>query len=819
MPRCTTVIALMVLIPAARLAALDVPDLNAPLPTRPEIRVLEADAGVLLSKDGHILAAACLRPTDRDRKHDDAEVLSAADATAALAGEKLQSEKVRERRFPMIGGPPNSTLNVLVQTRTVLNGFRALIACSASKPKNDPAAALGDKLPLVPPPLEIAIQIYPDADGKPLKLTYLDGDLVPEKKADATELRARSLTFENAKKQRVTLERSGPATWTIRRSQNAIFLVAKLAKDPHDPAMWGSFLFFLGSGHDEDPPEVSLLRLDKTMVPARDLIEGSLRVYASGANPYLSQDVTVVAEVAMPPRADGTVPTRNLPCFFYESANPSAEEGEFRFRFAPPIEGLYGVRVYVTTPASKCNTDPESFRAGVPASSGIARVRAGERVLRLDDGTLFAPVGYDLARFGAKDGLDAFREKFIELERIGANTACIALSRLMPLEGPDAGHIDVAVAEQLDAIFKAAQVRGIRLIFALETGGDIGKGSATHPYFIEMGGPLPASAEFFHDQQAKRLFQARMLYAAARYSAFRSLLSWEIVRNIDDAWPLTLKKDPGDKSLPPAEIDRSRRGRRDVEEWLAQMAQQLRGFDQHGHPICVSTALEPGKGWPGLQAVENIDWTLYRDAAAGARSVNEKFPGIETKIGQWAGAGRGPTRARRPWAIGGFGAALDNGGALFASLAHGLACAPMIVCDPGKPVGDAERGWLRGASIFNAALAEISTYDAKDELATVSEYAGAPGPNTPLAVARACRRGAAVWIQNNTVTTAGGEFKLPGLTEGNYTISWMDTRSGEMFENRKYVAPPQQAGKGLEPFVLKLPALKGDAAVFIVRDR
>ena len=804
----------------ARVSAIEIGDLTAPLPTRPEVRVLDADGGILLSKDGRILAAANLRPTDTSRP--DADVLTFESAKAVLAREKLESEQVRERRFPMVDTSTNATLNVLHQARIVTNGFRSLYTSSMSRPKLDPASvAPKEKSAPTPPPLEIAIQIYPDVDGKPLALTYLDGEPVPEKKANATELRARALTFENAKKQRVTLERSGPATWTIRRSQNCVYLTAKLAADPRDAALYGAFVLFVGSGHDEDPPEVSLLRLDKTVVPSRDAIEGTLRVYASGANPYLSQDVTVVAEVAMPPRADGAVATRNLPCFFYESANPDAVEGEFRFRFAPPVEGLYGVRIFVTTPASKCNTDIETFRAGVPASPGIARVKPGERVLRLEDSTLFAPVGYDLGHFGTKDGVDAFRTQFIELSRLGCNCASIALSRLMPLEGPEAGRIDTRVAEELDAIFRAAQARNIRLIFALETGGDIGKGNATHPYFSEMGGPLLASPEYFRDAATRRFFLARMSYAAARYGAYRSLLSWEIMRNIDDAWPLALKKDPGDKALPPAEMDLARRGRRDVEDWLALVAQQLRGLDQHGHPICVSTSLEPGKVWTGLQTVENVDWTLIRDVGAGGRSVSDKFPGLENKISQWAETGRGPARARRPWALASLGSKLDAGGPLFASLANGLACAPQILCEPGAPSDDAERGWLRGAAIFSAALAEISTFDAKDEMATLQQYAGTPGPSTPIVIARTCRRGVAAWVQISTQAAAGAsgaEIKFPGLSEGRYTITWLDARTGEILSSEKIATAPQQAGKPLEPLVVILPKLPGDAAFFIVRD-
>ena len=51
---------------------------------------------------------------------------------------------------------------------------------------------------------------------------------------------------------------------------------------------------------------------------------------------------------------------------------------------------------------------------------------------------------------------------------------------------------------------------------------------------------------------------------------------------------------------------------------------------------------------------------------------------------------------------------------------------------------------------------------------------GIAGVNAPQAIARAYRRGAAVWIQNGAFATPGAEIKLPGLTEGAYTIAWIE---------------------------------------------
>jgi|GEM_PF-2069807 len=791
-------------------------DVTAPLPAYPECRVAD-DGIILLTKDKQLLAAARIQPASNS----DAEILPLEKAKPILELEKCKTSLGRERRFPALNVPGRSLI-LTAEYRVVLQGLRIQATTAWSKANTAQTA-----IPVVPP-LETAIQIYPGADGEALKLSCLDNEPAPEKLNDATTLRARALTFENAKKQQVTIERSAPATWTIRRVQKSIILTAPFVKPPRNGAdPYGSFVLFLGVAHDENPPEVSALTLDKRVVPTRDAIEGSLRIYAGGANPTLPQELTVVAEVAMPPRADGAVPKKNLPCFFYEPAEPDDEEGEFRFRFTPPTEGLYGVHVYVATADSRCETDAEAFRAGVPASPGIVRIKNGERVLRLEDRTIFAPVGCDLGGFSAKDGVDAFRTKFIELERLGANTVCIGLSQLMPLEGPAAGRIDPKVAAELDEIFRAAQARNIRIILALENGADIGKNSATHPYFQEMGGPVLAPAEYFRDPAARRFFQVRMNYAAARYGAYRSLLAWELMRDIDEAWPAThgfmpLKNDPEEKGLSPAEVDIARRARRDVEEWVEAMAQQLRGVDQHNHPICVSTALDPGHAWSALQPIENLDFTLHRDfpvsdGKTDAKSIHEKFPDLESKIAQWAEASRGLKRTPRPWAIASFGVPLDTPSPLCAALANSLAAAPLLPCKPDAPLSETERNWLRSAAIFSAALAEISVYEPKDELVPRTESLGT-GPNAPRVIIRGNRRGLAAWIQGGTVSANAAQVGLPGLLEGAYTITWMDAATGAILSTQKYNAPAEEVNKGLEPTVVSVPKIANDAALFIIRD-
>src|SRR6185369_4610933 len=129
---------------------------------------------------------------------------------------------------------------------------------------------------------------------------------------------------------------------------HSILLRTRLRPDPHVTGSWGSFVLYLGSATDDAPPETSPLVLDRAQVPARDFVEGYARVYASGANPFSLSKLTLVAEVALPALPSGDVPVKRLPCYLWQSPETdkaAATESEFRFRYAPPVIGTYGIRI------------------------------------------------------------------------------------------------------------------------------------------------------------------------------------------------------------------------------------------------------------------------------------------------------------------------------------------------------------------------------------------------------------------------------------------------------------------------------------------
>ena len=923
------------------------PSANAP--TRAEIRWLEPDHRVLLGRDGLPLAVAQLRPAASADSAPAKPVLSVAEAKAALAQREAQEqavppggEQIREFRFPIpqraeagatavrtAGVPPASVragetpavrsatgrgkdeLSVILRARAVPAGVRLLFSSAFSGPSRDdlaPGEVKVKELPL-PTPLELAIQIFPNATGnvptatfvdnvrEPLPLPPLGGkaekESTPPPPAGTSKRRARAWTFEAPKDFRVTIARSGPAEWRLEHSPDAVLLTARLLPDPREDSAFGPFVVYLGAGADEAPPEISPLKLDRLEVPARDFLEGAVRVYACGANPFVLSETAVVAEIACPPKPNGDVPIKRLPCFFWEAPPPltlpspqggeggvRGAEGEFRFRFAPPAEGVYGVRIVVLTATGQVRGDALAFRAGPPLSAGFVKARQGERNFRLDNGSIFVPLGANVPQHPARlpdertagvpparteagetpairtagvpparteaGGTPAvrpaeeFRKHFIALARHNGNAARLVLSLSgLALEGAEAGRFDPEVAALLDEIFRAAQARDVRLILCAESSRDIAERSASHPYFREKNGPLAATPEFFRNVAAKKLFQNRLTYLAARYGAYRALWSWELMDRVDECWA-ALKQNPNDPRLKPGEADLARRARRDVQEWVEEMAVHIRGMDGHEHPVCISTSLGLANPWADLERLEHLDWTMVwetlppLEAGADGRLRDEA-----AALRSWAVAVRQPGRAHKPLVVAFDGTtsvslvppagherdARDTlaHNSLFASLAGGLAGA---LCAPWIP----EKGTLwnsfTAASLFASALSTAAEAEGKDELRSLEENVEAPGKVPLRVLGLAGSRGMAVWIQDKRSLWSsaqacdeieGAELSLPGLAEGEYRLAWLATWTGRVLNSEIRKAPPKHVNRPLEPTVVRVPAFKRDIGLTVTR--
>ncbi|HYF52567.1 MAG TPA: hypothetical protein VEJ63_24380 [Planctomycetota bacterium] len=832
---------------------------DKPVQKDAHVRVLGREGRVLLSRENIPLCVAQLRPAK-----DAPEAVIAPEALAAAlkatTGKDApladSAEQLREFSYPLPTGNKEDELSVVLRARRVSYGTR-LLASGVTRGPTKRDLAPDETLPPAAP-LELAIQIFADAQGKAATLTYVDNQRQPapaddEARAEAErrdlagrEINARALVFEGGGGFRVNVARSAPVAWSIQRVENGWIVRQRLQPDPRDPANIGSFILYLGGWPDEATPEVSPVTLSQPQVPARDFVEGSARVYASGADVFNLSELAVVAEVAFPPQQNGDVPLKRLPCFFWEAPASKPGEGEFRFRFAPPKEGLYGVRIVVVTSTGQVRSDALPLRAGPPATPGFVRTKAGLRLFTLDNGDAFFPVGVRLFS-DEKERItpERARKAFIELARRGVNTAHVVLKREnFPFELERAGRYDANVAAELDEILRAAQVRGIHLILGLECGDDIGKKSQQHPYFRELGGPLSASPEFFRDVKARKLYQSRLTYIAARYGAYRSVMSWELIEGVERAWP-AVAKDPEDRTLPPAESDLSRRGRRDIQEWAFEAAQFLRGMDQHEHPICVSSAIDMDRPWLELERVSTLDWVLRQvsfplggDAAAQVDNADET-----ALMARWLSAAREPGTAHKPvliehsvpknWAeplnISEITRMRNSLRYHWMHASWAAGSAGSVITDWAidarhQPMSTSPEA-LSGLNLVAFAYTKAARTEMPDELRYVSgeiegNYRAAPFiRNAKLRFwGRTGRRGLCVWLQDAAYTwradpdprrVENAELKLPGLEEGKYLLKWIHPQTGELAKQELYDAPAKKVDQPLAPLLLKVPGVNG----------
>ena len=805
---------------AAWLGAAPLWGAEPPAPATPpvEVRLCDPGARVVWSRGGRLLAAAQVRLA-APAGTAPAPVLAEAEAWGRAPVVPCGGEGFRPAEVPLAGKDPAAPrLSILIQARPTAAGARVLVSPDTAALEEGSA-----------PPLELILQLFPDEKGNLPELTGVDAPpsqvATPDPpKADGKPFRATRISFTARDRPRVELARSAPAAWSLHTGKGSLFLRSPLLPHPRAPGRPGTFLFYLGTEWDPGPVDLAPLRLDRQLTPAWDFVEGSVRVYAAGADPYAYDELTVMAEIVFPSAGAEPAKILRLPCFFCEGPPSAPFEGEFRFRFAPPAPGLYGVRVTTVVEGRVTRGEAVALRAGAPSSAGFVRARAGERVLRRDDGQVFLPVGMDLTHTKREGGAGEYRRCFVELARNGGNAARIGLSSwALPLEGPRAGQLDLNVAAALDEILLAAQARGVHLVLSVENSADLGVQFPKHPYARDQGGPLPAPAEFFKDLVAVRLFKRRLTYLAARYGAYRSLLAWEVFTAPDEVWT-QVKADPDDPRVPAVEADRSRMARRSISTWAAQMAQHLEAMDGHAHPVTVSVALPPEKPWVELDKTAGIAWV---GRSSGDSMDVHAVPGTARDeaalLRAWAEAARGVGRAHKPyWLSGpdldepkgadvplterGRNAAHD---VLLASLAAGCAGTPMAACGSDPALLKERCELLRGPACFAEALAELATRCGPQNVREL------PVQENPLQPGYSGPTGLCVWLRRgqgpHPDDRVGGEMVFPPLQPGSYEVKQQDAWTGEIQARYTTTRAPETQG----PLRLPLPSLKRDALLVI----
>lgn len=331
-------------------------------------------------------------------------------------------------------------------------------------------------------------------------------------------------------------------------------------------------------------------------------------------NPFDPDSVTVDLEVTAP-----SGKTVHVPGFWgaefsrklvenREVLSPG-EEGAWHIRWMPREAGRHTLVALLTVKGKPAGRGDATFNIVEGPRKGVAHVEPrGKRYFQLDDGSPLFLNGLCSCWHGQRGTFD-YDDWLAAYEKAGINYIRIWMwHEAFGIEWNrgDIVHYRLDSAWRLDRVLAEAQRRGIYVMLCLDYHGifevkpDFWGGNnfwPINPYNATNGGPCKVQNDFFTNDQARKLYQKRLRYIVARWSAFSNILAWEFFNEIDNEYAY-LKHE-------------------DVVAWHRDMGKYLRSIDPVQHMI--TSSFTGGSEKPDLYALPEMDFAQYH-------SYNENHP-------------------------------------------------------------------------------------------------------------------------------------------------------------------------------------------------
>lgn len=332
------------------------------------------------------------------------------------------------------------------------------------------------------------------------------------------------------------------------------------------------------------------------------------------ANPFDPESATVDLEVAGPGGR-----TVRVPGFYHrefdrtiegnrEVLTPRGEAG-WRVRWLPVEAGRHALTVTATVAGKPAGRGEATVEVVAGRRHGLVRIETeGKRYFRFDDGTPLFLNGLCACWHGSRgtydydDWLDAYRRAGINYIRLWMWPVAFGIE----WDREDRVRYRLDNAWRLDRVLDEADRQGVQVMLCLDFHGifevkpDYWGGNnywPRHPYNATNGGPCATQNDFFANPEARRLYEKRLRYVVARWSACPNLLAWEFFNEIDNAYAYVKHED--------------------VVAWHGEMGRRLRALDPCRHLI--SSSFTGGSERPDLFALPELDFAQYH-------SYNERHP-------------------------------------------------------------------------------------------------------------------------------------------------------------------------------------------------
>jgi hypothetical protein len=541
---------------------------------------------------------------------------------------------------------------------------------------------------------------------------------------------------------------------------------------------------------------------DRLVVPCYEKLELTLDLSATYENPFDADEIDVHARFTSPVGKQIQVNGFLYQPFTRRLENNAeqiepAGEPVWKLRFTPDLAGDWKYQVSARDRSGSARLPETQFKAVKSDHPGFIR-RSARNPLAFawDNGRPFFAVGENMCWAAGRGSFD-YDQWLPELGKAGGNFIRIwmsswncALEWSRPGKGESrsgeyegVGRYSLGNAWKLEAILDAAERQGVNVMLCLGTYGEFTSGGFfnegqwnANPYKQSNGGPCDKPGDFWTNATARKLYQRRLRYLAARYGHRTNLQAWEF-------W--------NEAKAPAA--------------WIAEMARCFRGTgefqgrpaDPYGH--LVTTTYGTSEVWK----IPELDFTQTHSYGKGdipdhAPVVQDdarkhaiyRKPHIMAEFGiDW----RGPDSKYDP---DGLAVNLHNG--LWASVCSGEAGTAMIwwwdnyvhpkalynQYAPVRRFVDAVP-WTRG-EWKPLALACVSSSK------NLTDSTGAAVAPKTHAYGLINGRRAIAWLQNaehnwknvlekhETPALENLNLSIQHLPSGRYRVDWWDTRRGEV---------------------------------------
>jgi len=263
---------------------------------------------------------------------------------------------------------------------------------------------------------------------------------------------------------------------------------------------------------------------------------------ADYSNPYDPTDIRLDARFTSPSGRSVIVPGFYYQDFEMDLNGPRDRvtpvgEGTWLIRFAPDEVGEWSYRVLATTIASGTVRSPsQRFTVTESESRGfVRRDPRSPRYLVFDDGTPYFAIGEDMAWYGS-GGMVDYVNWLDALHAAGGNWIRVWMPAWgFGIEWADTGlgNYDARQDEayRLDALLEMARERDIYIMLTLINHGQYSTTTNpewdSNPFNSANGGPLDSPADFATNAEARRLWHQRLRYIAARWGYSTNIMAWE----------------------------------------------------------------------------------------------------------------------------------------------------------------------------------------------------------------------------------------------------------------------------------------------------